>query len=54
MHHKIKDLAEQTLADHYLFAIDAPQWKKFQAALNRPVKRKSRLAKLLNSKGVFD
>ena len=46
--------AEQTLADRRLFALDGPQWKKFQAVLNRPVKRKSRLAKLLTSKSAFD
>jgi uncharacterized protein (DUF1778 family) len=46
--------AEQTLADRRLFALDDQQWKKFQAVLNRPVKRKPRLAKLLTSKSVFD
>jgi uncharacterized protein (DUF1778 family) len=46
--------AEQTLADRRLFGLDDEQWKKFQAVLNRPVKRKPRLAKLLKSKGVFD
>jgi len=46
--------AEQTLADRRLFGLDAQQWKKFQAVLNRPVKRKPRLAKLLTGKSVFD
>jgi len=46
--------AEQTLADRRLFALDDQEWKKFQAALNRPVKRKPRLAKLLTGKSVFD
>lgn len=46
--------AEQTLADRRLFALDAHQWKKFQAVLNRPVKHKPRLAKLLTGKSVFD
>ncbi len=46
--------AEQTLADRRLFALDDQEWRKFQAALNRPVKHKPRLAKLLTSKSVFD
>jgi uncharacterized protein (DUF1778 family) len=46
--------AEQTLADRRLFALNAPLWKKFQAALDRPVKRKPRLAKLLTGKTIFD
>jgi uncharacterized protein (DUF1778 family) len=46
--------AEQILADRRLFVLDDPQWKKFQAVLNRPVKRKPRLAKLLTGKSVFD
>lgn len=46
--------AEQTLADRRLFALDDQQWKKFCAVLNRRVKRKPRLAKLLTGKSVFD
>jgi uncharacterized protein (DUF1778 family) len=46
--------AEQTLADRRLFSLDDRQWKKFQAVLDRPVKRKPRLAKLLTAKSVFD
>ena len=46
--------AEQTLADRRLFFLDDQQWKKFQAALDRPVKRKPRLAKLLTGKTIFD
>ncbi len=46
--------AEQTLADRRLFALDDQQWNKFQAVLNRPVKRKPKLAKLLTGKSVFD
>lgn len=45
--------AEQTLADRRLFGLDDQQWKKFQAVLNRPVKRKPRLAKLLTGKSFF-
>ncbi len=46
--------AEQTLADRRLFVLNDGHWKKFQAALDRPVKRKPRLAKLLIGKTVFD
>jgi len=46
--------AEQTLADRRLFALDDRRWKAFQAILDRPVKRKPRLAKLLAGKSVFD
>jgi uncharacterized protein (DUF1778 family) len=46
--------AEQALADRRLFALDEQQWKKFQAALDRPVKQKPLLAKLLTGKGIFD
>lgn len=45
--------AEQTLADRRLFALDDRQWKAFQAILDRPVKQKPRLAKLLTGKTVF-
>ena len=45
--------AEQTLADRRLFALDDRQWRKFQAVLNRPVKRKPTLAKLLTGKSIF-
>ena len=46
--------AEQTLADRRLFRLDDQKWKKFQAILDRPVKRKPELAKLLKSKSIFD
>ena len=46
--------AEQTLADRRLFFLDDQQWKKFQAILDRPVKRKPRLAKLLGTKSIFE
>ena len=46
--------AEQTLADRRLFALDDQKWKEFQAVLDRPVKRKPRLAKLLAGKSVLD
>ena len=45
--------AEQTLADRRVFALDERDWKAFQAALDRPVKSKPRLKKLLNGPGVL-
>jgi uncharacterized protein (DUF1778 family) len=46
--------AEHTLANRRVFALDQQQWNKFQAVLNRPVKKKPSLAKLMANKGVLD
>lgn len=46
--------AEETLADRRLFVLDSKQWVEFQAALDRPPKKKPRLKKLLAEPGVFD
>lgn len=46
--------ASLTLADRRHFLIDDAQWQAFQQALDRPVKRKPRLHKLLNEPGVLD
>ena len=39
--------ANHTLAERRLFLLDEERWKKFQAALDRPVRSKPRLRKLL-------
>ena len=41
-------MAEETLADRRVFELDDEQWRAFQEALDRPVRRKPRLAELLN------
>lgn len=46
--------ANQTLADRRHFVLDEAQWQEFQNALDRPVKAKPRLKKLLNEPGVLD
>lgn len=46
--------AEETLPDRRRFGLDAKQWAKFHAALDAPVKRAPRLAKLLNQPSVFE
>ncbi|MBI3735481.1 DUF1778 domain-containing protein [Candidatus Sumerlaeota bacterium] len=48
------DAADQALADRRLFVLDDRRWKTFQAALDRPVRRKPALRKLLSKTGVFD
>ncbi len=45
--------AEQALADRRVFALDERDWKAFQAALDRPIKAKSRLKKLLTRPDVL-
>lgn len=45
--------ASQTLADRRRFVLDETHWKAFQAALDRPVRRKPRLKKLLNEPGLL-
>lgn len=44
--------ANQALADRLRFELAAEQWAEFQAALDRPVKPKPRLSKLLNDPGL--
>lgn len=46
--------AAQTLADRRQFILDEAQWRAFQEALDRPVKAKPRLKKLLREPGVLD
>ena len=46
--------AQDVLADRRVFAVDDEAWQEFQAALNRPVTYKPRLAKLLSEATVFD
>jgi uncharacterized protein (DUF1778 family) len=46
--------ANQALADRRHFVLNSQQWNEFQAALDRPVKTKRRLKKLLTKPGVLD
>ncbi len=46
--------AEQALVDRRLFVLDDRRWKSFQAALNRPAKRKPALKRLLTERGLLD
>ena len=46
--------ANQALADRTHFGLDEAQWEMFQRALDRPVKPKPRLKKLLAQQGVLD
>jgi uncharacterized protein (DUF1778 family) len=46
--------ATTALADRRHFEIDEAQWTAFQEALERPVKSKPRLNKLLSEKGLLD
>lgn len=45
--------ATQTLADRRQFLLDDSQWQAFQEALDRPVRSKPRLKKLLREPGVL-
>jgi uncharacterized protein (DUF1778 family) len=45
--------ANQALADRRQFALNPKQWDEFHAALDRPVKAKPRLKKLLTKPGVL-
>lgn len=45
--------ANQALADRRHFALNPEQWEEFQKALDRPVKAKPRLKKLLTKPGVL-
>jgi uncharacterized protein (DUF1778 family) len=46
--------ATEALADRRLFILDDAQWRDFQAALDRPVSRKPRLAKLLSEPSALE
>lgn len=46
--------ANQTLADRTRFELQPEQWEAFQAALDRPVRAKPKLHKLLNEPGLLD
>lgn len=45
--------AAQTLADRRQFVLGEAQWRAFQEALDRPVRSKPRLKKLLREAGVL-
>ncbi|MFW8566782.1 DUF1778 domain-containing protein [Orrella sp. 11846] len=47
-------VAAQTLANRHQFTLDDEHWQAFQQTLNRPVKIKPRLKKLLQEPGVLD
>lgn len=46
--------AAETLPDRQRFGLSAEAWSAFQAALDAPPQVRSRLAKLLNTKSVFE
>ena len=46
--------ASQTLADRQLIELDARGWKASQDVLDRPVKSKPRLKKLLAEKSILE
>jgi len=46
--------AAETLPDRPRFGLSAEAWTAFQQALDAPVQVRPRLAKLMNSKSVFE
>ncbi|OQY09154.1 MAG: hypothetical protein B6I30_10230 [Desulfobacteraceae bacterium 4572_187] len=46
--------ANQALADRRHFGLNKAQWEMFQQTLDRPVKSKPRVKKLLTQPGVLD
>jgi uncharacterized protein (DUF1778 family) len=46
--------AEDALIDRRVFRLDDARWAEFQAALDRPVTPKPRLARLLAEKSVLE
>jgi uncharacterized protein (DUF1778 family) len=46
--------AAETLPDRQRFGLNAEQWRAFQKALDAPVQRSPRLAKLLREPSVFE
>ena len=53
LHHGL-NAASRTLADRQLFELNEKDWKAFQAVLDRPVKRLSRLKKLLSENSILE
>ena len=45
--------AAEALADRRVFTLDDAKWQEFQKALDRPIRKKPRLAKLLSEPGVL-
>ncbi len=46
--------ASEALADRHVFLLDDESWRAFRDALDRPVRPKPRLAKLLAEPGVLE
>lgn len=46
--------AQRALADRRLFRLDSDRWERFVKALDRPVKEKPRLRKLMRQSSVLD
>ncbi len=46
--------AQRALADRRLFRLDPDRWERFVNALDRPVKKKTRLKKLMRRPSVLD
>ncbi|MBI4277998.1 MAG: DUF1778 domain-containing protein [Armatimonadetes bacterium] len=46
--------AQRTIADRRLFRLDPDRWERFVNALDRPVKEKLRLRKLMKRPGILD
>lgn len=46
--------AQRTLADRRLFRLDPQRWERFVHALDRPVKEKLRLKKLMSRPSVLE
>jgi len=48
------EAAQITLSGRQIFRLDESQWQAFQEALDRPVKDKPRLSKLLSEPSVLE
>jgi uncharacterized protein (DUF1778 family) len=46
--------AQRAIADRRLFRLDPDRWERFVSALDRPVKEKPRLRKLMREPSVLD
>lgn len=46
--------AQRALADRHLFRLDKSRWLRFIKALDRPVRAKPRLRKLMETPGALD
>ena len=53
LHHGLQ-AASRALADRQLFELNAKNWKAFRAVLERPVKSKARLKKLLSEPSILE